>query len=96
MSDHGLNLDPLFYGAGISLAVAVVGTPVAWRALAATPRPARVLSASLSCLGAASLAALLLSFTSLRLGELVSVTVTLSAVLQGAAAIILSLLPRRA
>jgi hypothetical protein len=96
MSNNGLNLDPLFYGAGVSLAVAVIGTPVAWRALAATPRPARVLAASLSCLGLAGLAALLLSVTSHRLGELVSVTVTLSAVLQGAAAIILFLLPRRA
>jgi hypothetical protein len=96
MSTGDLNFDPLFYGAGISLAVAAIGTPVAWRALAANPRPARVLAASLSCLGAASIAALLLSFTSYRLGELVSVTVTLSAVLQGAAAIILFLLPRRA
>ena len=96
MSDHGLNLDPLFYGAGVSLAVAVVGTPFAWRALAAAPRPVRVLAASLSCLGLAGLAALLLSLTSDRLDEVVEVTVTLSAVLQGAAAIILSLLPRRA
>ncbi|WP_458096014.1 hypothetical protein [Roseomonas sp. WA12] len=96
MSTGDINFDPLFYGAGSSLAVAVVGTTVAWRALAALPRPARVLAASLSCLGAASIAALLLSATSPRLGELVSVTVTLSAVLQGAAAIILFLLPRRA
>jgi hypothetical protein len=92
----GLNLDPLFYSAGVSLAVVVVGTPVAWRALAATPRVARVLASNLACLGVAGLVALLLTFTSYRLDEMVMTTVLFSAVLQGAAAVILSLLPRRA
>ena len=96
MSEHGLNLDPLFYGAGVSLGALVIGTPLVHRALGGVPRAARAFLGGLACIGAAALGALLLSFTSYRLDEMVLVTVTLSAVLQGAAAVILSLLPRRA
>ena len=96
MSEHGLDLSPLFYGAGVSLGVFVVGTPLIHRALKALPRAPRAFIGGLACLGAAVLGSLLLSLTSYRLGEMVQVAVILSVVLQGAAAVILSLLPRRA
>jgi len=96
VSEHGLNLDPLFYSAGVSLGVLVIGTPLVHRALRALPRTARAFMGGLACIGAAGLGALLLSFTAYRLDEMVLLAVTFSAVLQGAAAVILSLLPRRA
>ena len=96
MSSHLLNLDPLLYGAGIALLVLVVATPLAWRALRGTSRPVRAAMSSLACLGAAGLVALPVSSLAPRLEATALATLVFSAVLQGAAAIILFLLPRRA
>ena len=93
MSEHGLNLAPLFLRAGISVAA---GTPLASRALRASPRPARIVLDNLACLGAAGLSILLLGLIAYRSDEMVQITVFLSAALQGVAAVIQSLLPRRA
>ena len=96
MSSIGLNLDPLFYGAGIALAVLLVATPLAWRALRPLPRLVRAGMGALACIGTAGLIALPFAFSVSRLEETPMLTLIFSGVLQGAAAVILSLLPRRA
>lgn len=96
MSGHGLSLAPLLYGAGIALLVLVLGTPLAWRALRGTSHPIRATMSSLACLGAAGLLALPVSSAAPRLEGTALATLIFSAVLQGAAAVILFLLPRRA
>lgn len=95
MSDIGLNLDPLVYGAAIALAVALVGTPLAWRAGRGLARVPRALLASLGGLGAAGLLSLPVSLSAYRLEETTLVAVLAAAALQGVALIILLLVPMK-
>ncbi|MBP0444931.1 hypothetical protein J8J14_09055 [Roseomonas sp. SSH11] len=95
MSDIALNLDPLLYGAAIAFLVLAAGTPLAWRALRGTTHGIRTGMSALACLGAAGLLSLPFA-SSPRLEGTALATLTFSAVLQGAAAVILFLLPRRA
>lgn len=83
MSDIGLNMDPLLYGAVLALAAALLGTPVMWRLLRGVPHAARALAANLACVGLAGLAGLPFAFASNRLAETVIFAVTVSAALQG-------------
>jgi hypothetical protein len=96
MSSIAINLDPLLYGAVIALLVAAVGTPVGWRLLRGLPHAIRALATSLGCIGAAGLLSLPFALSMLRMEGTALATLVFSAVLQGAALLILLLLPRRA
>ncbi len=85
MSDIGLNMDPLLYGAAIGLLVALLGTALLWRLLRGVPHAARALAANLACVGLAGLLALPFAFASNLLAETVIFAVVISAALQGAA-----------
>lgn len=95
MSDIAFNFDPLFYGAAIALAAALLGTPLAWRAGRGLPRLSRALLASLACIGAAGLLSLPLVFSATRLEETTLFAVLGAALLQAPALIILLLLPTK-
>jgi hypothetical protein len=58
MSDISLDFTELFLGAGIALAVALLGTPLLWRMAVPLARRRRALLANLACLGLAGLIAL--------------------------------------
>ncbi|MDB5376279.1 MAG: hypothetical protein JWR00_725 [Rubritepida sp.] len=96
MSDIGLNMDPLFYGAAIGLLAALLGTPLAWRLLRGVPHAGRALAANLACIGIAGLLGLSFAFTSTNLAETVLFAVLASGALQGALFLILLLFsPKR-
>ncbi len=96
MSDIGLNMDPLLYGAVLALAVALIGTPLMWRLLRGVTHAGRALAANLACVGLAGLGALPFAFTGNTLEEMVLFAVLASAALQGVALLALLLFsPKR-
>lgn len=96
MSSIALNLDPMLCGAAIALAVALFGTPRAWRAAAGLSRVPRAVLANLACIGVAGLAALPIGFSALRLEGTALAAIAFAAALQGVALILLLLIPTKA
>jgi len=95
MSDIALNFDPLLYGGAIALAVAPLGTPLAWGAGRGLARLPRALLASLACIGTAGLASLAFALSAYRLESTSLAAVLGSAVLQALLLPVLLLLSAR-
>ncbi len=95
MSDIGLaGLDALVHGAAIALLVLLAGTPLLWSLARGLARPRRAVLTSLACLGASGLLSLPFSLDDRTEGTAAAALLA-SAILQGAALIVLLLLPSR-